>query len=200
MRTKTSKIFIGCDMDEIIADLLSPWINWYNKEWNDNLKLKNVPWRIDAVVRPDCGNKVYDFLKQEDVYKDVKPLDGALAAVEELYNLPNVDFTLITAAGGGYLSIPSKAAWVHRNLPFIKDREIMYASKKDLVKFDFFIDDSPANIKSYRAAWSKAKILAIAYPYNKEEEQYTNVYARDYKHPAKAWKEIVDYIKREIDA
>ena len=198
MREMTRRAVVGCDVDEILSDLLTPWIKWYNKKWKDKLKVENVPWHIEQVVKTECGNKIFDFLKTVDVYQDIKPLSGAVPLIKYLLNHEKVDLVLVTTAGGGPISIPSKAKWLASTFPDLSSRNIIYTSRKELVELDFFIDDSPENMRKYREAWPLTKLLTIAYPYNEEVKDLVNLRAQSYSNTKQAFKQMEEYLEVEL--
>jgi len=194
-------IQIGIDIDETIANLFTPWLVWYNTRWKDNLKIKDIPWRIDQVVKPECGKKIFDYLKLPNLYQYqcIQPLPGAVSAVKYLYKMKNVEVSFITSASANIMGIDSKIKWLFEYLPFAEPKDLIIANRKELIRFDYFIDDAPHNILNYRKAWSSSKILTIAYPYNKDVEQHVNLRAKGYKNTVAAWKQIVEYIEEDLN-
>jgi 5'(3')-deoxyribonucleotidase len=198
MRETNRKAVVGIDVDEILADLLTPWIKWYNKKWKDKLRIENVPWRIEQIVKKECGAAIFDFLKTEDVYSEVLPLPGAVQFIKYLLNHEKVDLVLVTTAGGGPISIPSKAKWLASTFKDLPTRNIIYTNRKELVELDFFIDDSPENIRRYHETWPLSKILTIAYPYNEEIKDLVNMRGQSYKDTKKAFKQMEEYLEEQL--
>jgi len=77
-------MIIGLDVDDVLLDLTTRWLHEYNEEWDDNLQKHNIlTWDFWKYVRPECGQKVYDYLKPE-MYTHINPLLGASQFVQEL--------------------------------------------------------------------------------------------------------------------
>lgn len=183
---------IICDMDSIIVDLLNPWIAWYNSWWHDNLSVdKMTGYHIEEFIKPECGNRIYEPFGYPGWYENLPPLAGAYDGLKYLYDKGH-DIVIATAVAGR--TADAKYDWLKRCAPFIKKKNVLIGSRKELIKGDVFIDDSPDNIRNYRNAWSGAHILTIAYPYNRDSVNYINLRAHSYKNTQSAWKDIVAYV------
>lgn len=194
MKKHKDRLVIGCDLDGIIANLHAAWLDWYNKKWHDNLPLSKLQWDLKGIVKKECGDAVYDYLRDVHIYENVQPIDGAVEGVKKLIS-DGHDFVIITHAAGGSKTIPDKAKWISTYLPDVKEDNVIYCSRKELVKVDVFIDDSPNNIIKYRKAWPKAHILAIAWPYNKSAEDKLDLRASSYRRTDRAWDRMLEYIE-----
>ena len=194
MRRHKEKLTIGFDMDGILANLHAAWLNWYNEKWKDDLPLSKLQWDLKAIVKKECGDHVYDYLKDPNIYLKVQPIDGAVDGVKEIMAMGH-DVVVVTHPAGGSETVPDKRNWLAKYLPEIKDDNIIFCSKKEIIKLDVFVDDSPNNIVKYRKAWPKSSILTIAWPYNKDVEELVDLRAQSYKKTDKAWDRIVEYIE-----
>lgn len=194
MKDQKHKFLIGFDMDGIIANLHQAWLDWYNKTWNDKVPLGRLQWDLKAIVKKECGNKIYTYLRNPSIYETVLPIDGAIPSIQHLIKAGH-DVIIVTHPAGGSVTVPDKTAWLKRYLPEIKEENIIFTSRKDLLKLDIFVDDSPKNIIHYRKAWPDSQILTIAWPYNEEVVDLVDLRANSYKKPAKAWNRIVEYIE-----
>lgn len=183
-----------CDLDSIIVDLQTSWLALYNKDYNDNLTTANIlEWETHKYVKPECGQKIYDYLSKPGFFYNLEPLHGATEALERLHESGLFNIRIITAAPLG--TFEEKREWVHKWLPFLDPKkDIIACYDKYLVNGDILIDDSPHNIVDYKKTHFYAKICTIAYPYNKCVEHLTNVYAEDYSTPVDAWQQIYTYI------
>jgi 5'-nucleotidase len=194
-KRKSRKSIIGFDADGIVCALHQPWLDWYNKKWNDHLKLENITeWFFHKVTKKECGKQLYDWLKIPTIYEGVKPIPGAIDMINTLRN-DGHEVVIVTHPAGGPRTIPDKAAWFEKWMPDFPQDNIIYTLKKDLIKLDFLVDDSPINIENYRKAWPNSQILTIAYPYNKIVEDIVDVRAYGYKNFPLACRQIVNYIR-----
>lgn len=185
---------ILCDMDSVIVNLLGKWLAVYNAEYNDCLTPGDISsWDTHLVVKPECGLKMYDYLKQPGFFADLEPLPGAIDTLRRLVEEDEHELILVTAAPDG--SASDKIDWVGKHMPFIdKRKDVITCYHKYMVQGDVLIDDSPKNIKQYRETWPEAHVCTIAYPYNEAVKHHASLYAQDGLNTKKAWAEIYKYI------
>ncbi len=75
---------VGLDVDDVLLDLMPRWLQEYNEKWDDNLHVKDInDWEFWKFVKPECGKRIYNFLKPE-MYQNVKPLEGAADFVQAI--------------------------------------------------------------------------------------------------------------------
>jgi len=194
-KNKYRKSVIGLDVDGIIAALHQPWLDWYNEKWDDHLKISDITeWYFHKLIKKECGKQLYSWLKNPTIYENVKPIPGAIKAIKTLQK-DGHEIVIITHPAGGPRTIPDKAAWFEKWIPDFPQDNIIYTLRKDLIKLDFLVDDSPINIEKYRKAWPNSQILTIAYPYNEIVKDMADVWAYGYRNFPLAWQQIVNYIK-----
>lgn len=183
------------DLDSIIADLMGPWIAWYNQEWGENLKLEEITtYHIERHVRPDCGWKIFDFFRGPHGatrYGAIPIIEGAREGLEKL-NKNNVEVIIATATAGS--TAPEKYTIAKRAAPWLDRDHILIGKKKEILHGDFFIDDAPENMDAYSNEWPDAHVLTIGYPYNQGHRTKVQLFADDCFNPRVAWEKIVDYI------
>ena len=183
------------DVDGILCGTHQNWIDWYNDKYDDHLMIEDLVWKLDEVVKPECGENIYDYIRQTNIYEDIPPLPGAIEAVQSFIDIGHRP-VILTNPAGGYATIPDKGMWLDKYLPVEMSRaDIIYTKLKSLIKADVFIDDSPDNLLRYREAWPAAHILTIAWPFNKSIDSIVNLRAKDWRDTTEAWREIVEYIE-----
>lgn len=157
---------ILCDLDSILADILTPWLRSYNRDYSDTLTVDRIPsWDFHNIVKPECGTKIYDYLREPGFFENLKPLPGAIEAVQALRSAGH-DFLVLTAGADVEDAATQKVRWCKRYLD-LSPKQVIVTPRKELVRGDVLIDDSPEQIKKYRGAWGQAPlILTISYPYN----------------------------------
>lgn len=133
------------DVDGVVADLCTNWLAFYNRDYNDSVQLEQITeWDIHKFLKPECGTKMYEYLKDPSIYDEVKPIPGAQEAIEYL----RIHGEKIAYLTSGFFT--SKAEWLHRHgfllgsWQFAKD--IVVASDKSLIHGDVLIDDGLHNI------------------------------------------------------
>lgn len=120
-------------MDAIITDLLKKWLVHYNRDYSDNLTPHRVlHFDLHHAVKPECGEKVYDYLDLPGFFSDLEPLAGSLEALTALH--ADGHEIIITTAPSKGTSCPSdKIAWILERLPITR-KDILLGHKKHLHK------------------------------------------------------------------
>jgi 5'(3')-deoxyribonucleotidase len=180
------------DLDSIIANLMEPWVEWYNQEWKDNLTLDKITeYKIHAFVKRECGMKIYNFFKPPERYGKIPILAGASKGLMTLQN-NNVDVFIATATAGK--TAAEKYNIAHRAAPWLDADNVIVGASKEVLHGDFFVDDAPKNMDAYQNEWPDAHILTIAWPYNFHYRGKIQLVADSYNNTEKAWDQIVEYI------
>src|SRR6266540_13587 len=180
------------DLDSIIVDIWEPWYREHNRRWGDDLSIEKVTsWDIGLFVKP--GSRPFDIINEKGFYIGLRPLPGAINGVNRLVRAGHKVYILSAAP-----SLPSwseKAAWVAGWLPRIDQKNIIFTHAKTLVKGDVLFDDGPHNLLGYRAAWPKAKLATIAYPYNQVALLEADLVAGDHHGIARAWSRFTAWVE-----
>lgn len=194
MLPQIKKFKILVDMDAIVVALTEKWLALYNKDHNDTVTIEDLKtWNIYNHVK--IGQRMNDYLYSDRFFLDVDPIPGAIEAVRHLMLDHHV--YIVSAPSWPGNSASDKISWVKKHMPFFNKRDIFLGHHKHMIKGDILIDDSPDNIRAYRAEWgTQARIMTIAYPYNKPVESLTDVYAESYKQPEQAWFFIREAVAR----
>lgn len=140
-------MIIALDIDGVLARLGEVWIQRYNKDYNDNVSWDDITeWATHKFVKPKCGTKIYDYLKDSKLYDEVQPYEDAYEVVTKLREDGNrVIFpttTPIESAGAKYY-------WLQRNNLMPNDRDYIEVKDKTLVRADFLLDDNYNNYKTF---------------------------------------------------
>lgn len=185
-----SKVFL-CDVDEVVARLHDEWLRRYNDEWGDNLSAEKVTgWSIHRFVKPECGHRIYKYLKDEDLYDYVEPVEGALESVEVLRAC---GYRVVFVTSANEVAVGSKMRWLveHGFLPqshSVRERlrDFIAARDKSLISGMAILDDAPHNIESSR---TPVRILYDA-PWNRGENGPEGVfYMRAF-----GWDDVLDFM------
>jgi 5'(3')-deoxyribonucleotidase len=169
-------MIISIDVDEVCAELVDVWIEKYNKDYSDNLTKFNLShWGIHNIIKPECGNKIYDYIEDGSIYDEVKPVEGSLWGIE---SLKSMGYRIIYATTSPLLSAGKKFTWLKDNGFIKKEEDYIELKDKSLLRSDYLIDDNEQNIRSF---------LGIGYI-------FTRPWNINYKglHRVNNWAEIVD--------
>ena len=180
-------MLILVDVDDTTLDLHGEWItNRYNRDYNDNLIRSSVKtWNVDYYVKPECGKKIYDYLKQNNLYSNVKPIDYAVWGIQRLRDLGH-RIVFVTA----YFN-EQKVECLHNNgllkeYPYNDGRwntatDVIMANDKSLIKGDILIDDRYENVEKFGSG------IIFSQPWN---ESCGNKFPR-----LGGWIDIVNYFE-----
>ena len=139
---------IAIDIDGVLADLMPVWLSRYNRDCSDTLTPAHITeWDI-AKFTKGHEDVILSYLASDDLYDDVRPIAGSQDAVKALKKSFDVIYITSCVLGG---MIEAKIRWMQR-FGFLKedrrsfDKRLVVASNKDLVSFDYLIDDRAATL------------------------------------------------------
>ncbi len=184
-----SKPLVLVDMDGVCADLMTPWLLAYGSRKNRLFTVEDVRnFKMETNAGFDDG--VYEFLRRDGVFADLRPIPGAVQALRHLNDTANV--YICSTPSRNPASATEKLRWCGRHLPFIHRRRLILCARKDLVRGDYLIEDSPDNVRDWALANPQGKTILIDYPYNAcASPSYRTC---SYQKPEQAWDEIVAFI------
>lgn len=171
---------VGIDVDEVVADLHKPWVDWMNVRFNtkhtvDDFFYWNWPGHTFG---PAASDFLVPTIYEADI---VKPIPGALAAVESFRRAGHSPFFISSCPGVGDMPA-AKRSWLLRH-GFLRSSEghrFMPTSDKSKAPVHILIDDGMHNVRAFHGVsilanavhnrdekWSGVRIdhLAEALPY-----------------------------------
>jgi 5'-nucleotidase len=151
---------IAVDVDEVCADLLGEWLRRYNLKYDDSLTPDDaVHWDLTRVVKLECGEDIYSFLRDGDLYENVLPIAGARDAIYSL--LSRGHRVVYASACKGFYSAQAKQRWLRR-WGFLSDanleRDFLAVTDKSLVHADILFDDRIDNVRAFQS-FSRCGVL-----------------------------------------
>lgn len=181
------------DLDGIVADLHNPWVGWINDTFypgSFGFSVEDITkYKIEDCVEPRIGRAIYGFL--EGCYTSLPPLPGALEALEWLHHA-GFEIIIVSAPAHSARTAADKLVWIRHHLPWLKRQDIFLGHRKEMLKADVIIDDSPDILNKYRLAWPYARCITIDWPFNREVTVHCR--ALDYRDTTKAWQQIVEFL------
>ncbi len=115
---------LAIDVDQTVVDMREEWITWCKDKLQINLDLS------EEISDPE----ILEFWSQEDIYCNKKPLKDATKYVNKLYNKYYIIF--VSACHPNHLN--SKINFL---LKYFKFDGFINTSEKNIVNFDYIIDD-----------------------------------------------------------
>lgn len=150
------KLIVGVDVDEVCANLLGEWLRRYNRVYDDCKTPEDIRgWGMPENVKPECGARIYDILREPDLYDHILPIDGARGAVLKMREVGH-RVVFVTSCTTG--TTDAKVRWLERwgflpSGPKVH-KDFVACSDKALVNVDVLFDDNVETIERFpRAAY-----------------------------------------------
>lgn len=174
---------VGIDLDCTTNVMLEPWLDRYNKDYNDNITVM-PKWNLQNYVKPECGPKIFDYLHEPGFFYNLDIQKDAIEVIEWLYS--NYDVYIVTA----YTSdvCVDKTNWIKKFLPFFDVEKIIFCNNKGLLNLDYLIDDGGHNIEAFKQTG-----IIYDYPHNHELDSVK------YPNRVHNWKEVREFFELEAD-
>lgn len=159
---------IYVDIDGVTADLISEWLNRYNRDYNDMLFPTSImDWGIEKYVKPECGMNIFTYLKDRNMYKRVEPIEDSLYYVHKLRQEGHeIIFLTDTPPEAGGV----KFEWLNQHgFEVDRDHYIEISAKtRGLLSSGIFLDDNPKTVASIQDDGNFA--ILMKQPWNKFSE------------------------------
>lgn len=157
-----SQRVICVDVDGVVADVHRVVLGQYNQDYDDVLSLEQITsWYMHEYVKPDCGKRIYDYMKNPSIYDLVPPIKGARAAIEVLRSRGN-RIIFVTSCFAG--TADAKERWLVRHGFLHKvniNHDFVVLADKHLLRADALVDDKPDNLQHFQG-----KRLLFSQPWN----------------------------------
>jgi 5'-nucleotidase len=179
-------MIIACDVDGVCADILTPWLKWYNSTYkpitSPFLCEKDIKeWDMAKAVPPAIGNRIYDYLEIPKIYDNILPMLGSREAIDRLRSQGH---RVIFATSTNVFQGGEKLRWLekHGYLALYRgfSSDYIECTDKSLLRANLLIDDYPKNLETFIGH----KIL-YAQSYNQGE----------YRFPRLTWDTIPNALK-----
>jgi 5'-nucleotidase len=134
---------IAIDMDDVMADVTSHFLNWYEERTGLRLpeeKLVGVPV---SQAFPDPG-MAWEFLFTPGFFRTIpvmKDSQEVIARLNEEYEV-----FIVSAAMEFPQSLTEKHDWLQEHFPFISWKQMVLCGSKAVIKADYMIDDHLKNL------------------------------------------------------
>lgn len=157
------------DVDGVLADLETSFINKYNKDYNDN-QTHFHDWS-GTNLKADWDYKLRLF-SSSDFFENLAPIDMSREAVHSLLDI--YDITIATVSHSGAAS--GKLKWLDKYFGFIKNKAILvsddFSIKKNLHGF-VLVDDKQEHLEEFNGI----SVCFGDYMYNKN---YKGIKTKDW--------------------
>jgi 5'(3')-deoxyribonucleotidase len=133
---------IAIDMDNVIADVVTHFMDWYEKDYGIRIK----PEALMGIAETDAfpNNAVRKYVYTPGFFRTVPVMPGAQEAVKKL--MTKFDVYIVSAAMEFPQSLSEKLEWLKEHFPFISWRNIIFCGDKSVIATDYLIDDHCKNL------------------------------------------------------
>lgn len=138
---------IAIDMDGVIADTETQFINWYERDYGVKINPQDILGFKEDEMFPDKA-AARKFAFTPGFFRTLPVMPGAVGAVKKL--MENFDVYIASAAMEFPLSLPEKHAWLQEHFPFISWHNIIFCGDKSVIGTDFLIDDHVKNLDFFK--------------------------------------------------
>jgi 5'(3')-deoxyribonucleotidase len=141
-----TKLTIAVDVDDVCLSLVGgEWLRRYNIDYKDTLQKEDITdWDISKFVKPECGGRIYSYLKDGGMFMRADMIGSALWGVSKLkFEGHRVIFVTALDVEG------AKLLWLKTH-KFLEDKsDLVVCYDKSLVRANILIDDKYENVKSF---------------------------------------------------
>jgi len=160
---------IAIDMDEVMADTISHFLEKYNAQFGtslctDDLYGKHVFEVIHEAHRPSAR----EYFQQEEFFASIPVMPDSAEVIEALMKQYEVFIT--TAAMDVPCSFGAKFHWLQKHFPFISPQRIVFCGDKSIVAADYLIDDNLRQLGNFRGEG-----IIYTAPHNVNENRFRRV-------------------------
>ena len=140
---------IAIEMDEVIADAVHRFTEWYQRDFNVLLTPEHLHGKhLLQAVAPENQQHLRQYLHTEGFFQDLPVMadsQDVLRRLSERYEL-----FIATAAMGFPLSFSEKFDWLRKHFDFIPTSHVVFCGKKSIINADYLIDDNAYNFENFR--------------------------------------------------
>jgi len=143
---KTQRISIAVDMDGVLADTESHFIQYYEAESGEKVDRQTLLGIPEHQALPD-KTAVHRYVHTEGFFRSLPLIPGSVHAIKTL--MEHFDVFIVSAAMEFPLSLYEKKLWLEEHFPFVSWRNIVFCGDKSIIKTDYLIDDHLKNLDHF---------------------------------------------------
>lgn len=172
---------IAVDMDGVMADTDSHYINLYYEEYGVRVPSEQLSGKSEGAGFPE-KEAIGKFVRSAGFFRTLPVMPGAVAAIAEL--MKHFEIYIVSAAMEFPKSLPEKHEWLQEHFPFISWRNIIFCGDKSIINADYMIDDHPKNLDNF-----KGRTIMFNCSHNANVNHHQRVMS---------WAEVLEVLKEEI--
>lgn len=166
---------LAVDMDEVMADSIARFQEWYQRDFQLELTLAAMHGKdASDAVAPEHQAALRAYPNTEGFFRDLPVMADSQAVLRELAQ--RYELFIASAAMEFPNSFLDKYQWLRQHFPFISWRNVVFCGDKSILNADFLIDDNAYNFDGFRGEG-----LLFDAPHNAHETRYRRV---------RSWREV----------
>lgn len=139
------RLTVLIDADDTIENLCEVWVNFLNEKYGTSVLLSDIKeWDMTKAFPTISPVKVFEPLFDENLWKRVAPLPGAVEYVKKIIE-DGHKVIIVTSSHPGTVN-PKWEYVLSKYFPYISSHDVIFASQKQLIKGDVMVDDAPHNL------------------------------------------------------
>lgn len=147
---KQSRASIAIDMDETVADTLSRYLQWYERDFGVHISAEQTAGhKIYSLVDAEHAATVRGYAHHPDFFRDLPVYDDAVDVIRALS--AKYDIFFASAAMEFEHSFTPKYDWLRQHFDFIDPMHYIFCGYKGILNTDYLIDDHAEHLDSFRA-------------------------------------------------
>lgn len=179
------RLTILVDMDDTLENLCETWVEFLNETHGTTVHKDDIhDWDMSKAFPTIENQQVYDPLFNENMWKRVTPLPGAVEYLKRLID-DGHKVVIVTASHQNTVAMKLNNV-LFRYFPYLTTSDVIITSQKQLVRGDVLVDDAPHN----HIGGQYLKILMDS-PHNREFDAQRFGMVRVY-----SWLEVYDTIRQ----
>jgi len=143
------KQILAIDMDEVVADCLPRFLEWYKRDTGIILTEEEVhgkeAWQA---VRPEHVDMACNYVLQKGFFRDLPVIKDSQEVIKELQIKYDIFFA--SAAMPFKYSLEEKHDWLEEHFPFVPHSNWVLCGAKYIINADYLIDDRAKNFNGFR--------------------------------------------------
>lgn len=117
-----------------------------------------VRWDFFEFIPKELHARAHELMNSSEFWRDMPVKRGAREAVDALRRMGHEIIVVTTPWASCPTWESERRDWLKRNLD-IPRRNVLMGERKDLVFGDVLVDDKPANVSDWYAAWGRPAVI-----------------------------------------
>ena len=174
------------DMDDTIENCTEAWVHYVNERFGTHTDPESLrDWDVSKAFPTLTREQVYSVTFEDGFWHTVKPIDGAAEYMKKLIDDGNKIY-IVSCAAYETMRVKMKDV-LFKYFPFIEWKDVIVASRKQMIKADYLVDDGVHN-----HIGGEYKSLLYTAPHNCEYDAEANGMIR-----VNNWEEVYRIISED---